>query len=43
MTGPVVIVSINQHQELKIYVHVALSQGVVKLTSLQVFLVSITC
>ena len=43
MAGPVVVVSINQHQELKNYAHVALlSQGVVKLPRLQVFLVSIT-
>ena len=41
MAGPVVVVSINQHQEL-IYAHVALSQGVVKLARLQVFLVPIT-
>ena len=43
MAGPVVVVSINQHQELiKMYAHVALSQGVVKLPRLQVFLFSIT-
>ena len=44
MAGPVVVVSINQHQELKNYAHVALSQGDVKLPRLQdlVFLFSIT-
>ena len=40
MAGPVVVVSISQHQEFKMYAHVALSQGVVKLPRLQVFLVS---
>ena len=42
MAGPVVVVSIYQHQELKMYAHVALSQCVVKLPRLQVFLLSIT-